>query len=157
MVSPADLRYLKAVLRAISACEAILLPDYSDTLDGPSWESYERIPAGGTPVASLAMMGRAAATVELGATLDPQKGAGEWLEERFGVPRARLALPIGIRQTDLFFEALSGIAGTALPARHEAETRAGSSTPTSTPTSTSSASGRWCTASRTWWSAWSPS
>ena len=57
----------------------------------------------------------------MGATLDPQKGAGELLAGRFGVPRVRLGLPIGIRQTDLFFEALSGIAGTALPAKHEAE------------------------------------
>jgi nitrogenase molybdenum-iron protein NifN len=38
IVSPADLRYLKAILRDFGV-EPILLSDYSDTLDGPTWAS----------------------------------------------------------------------------------------------------------------------
>ena len=49
IVSPADLRYLKAVFRDFGL-EPILLPDYSDTLDGPAWTEYQRIPPGGTPL-----------------------------------------------------------------------------------------------------------
>ena len=120
MVSPADLRYLKEVLDDFGL-PGVLLPDYSETLDGPSWETYERLPAGGTPVASLKSMGRAAATVELGATLDPKASAAQFLAERFSVPRISLGLPIGIRQSDLLFDALAEISGTAIPARHQAE------------------------------------
>ena len=43
--SPADLRYLKAIFRDFGL-EPILLPDYSDTLDGPAWTEYQRDPAG---------------------------------------------------------------------------------------------------------------
>ena len=39
MVSPADLRYLKEVL-ADFGLEATLLPDYSETLDGPQLDEY---------------------------------------------------------------------------------------------------------------------
>ena len=26
------------------------MPDYSDTMDGPAWTEYQRIPPGGTPI-----------------------------------------------------------------------------------------------------------
>ena len=50
IVSPADLRYLKSILRDFGV-EPIVLSDYSDTLDGPTWSEYQRIPQGGTPLA----------------------------------------------------------------------------------------------------------
>ena len=65
MVSPADLRYLKAVFRDFGL-EPILLPDYSDTLDGPAWSEYQRIPPGGTPIDAIRRMGCARATIEFG-------------------------------------------------------------------------------------------
>jgi nitrogenase molybdenum-iron protein NifN len=120
MVSPADLRYLKEVL-ADFGLPGILLPDYSDTLDGPSWDEYQRLPAGGTAVESLRAMGRAAATFEFGATLDPGATAAGRLEERFGVRRHGLGMPIGIRQSDAFFDLLAGCAGRPVPDKHLAE------------------------------------
>ena len=49
-VSPADIRYLKEVLGDFGV-PGIILPDISETLDGPAQLDYEKIPAGGTPLA----------------------------------------------------------------------------------------------------------
>ena len=88
IVSPADLRYLKGILCDFGV-EPIVLSDYSDTLDGPIWSEYKRIPEGGVPLETIRRMGRAQATIEFGSTADPRKTAGTLLKERFGVPRTR--------------------------------------------------------------------
>jgi len=120
IVSPADLRYLRGILRDFGV-EPILLSDYSDTLDGPTWAEYQRIPQGGTPLADIRRMGRALATIEFGSTADPAKTAGALLQERFGVPNYFLPQPVGVVQTDRFFAALTAITGRATPAEHGGE------------------------------------
>ena len=123
IVSPADLRYLKSILRDFGV-EPIVLSDYSDTLDGPTWSEYQRIPQGGTPLADIRRMGRALATIEFGSTTDPAKTAGALLQERFGVPNFSMPQAIGVVQTDRFFEALTTITGRPTPAEHVERTRA---------------------------------
>ena len=120
MISPADIRYLKELLHDFGI-EAAILPDYSDTLDGPAWNNYERIPPGGTPIGAIRRMSGARATIEFGSTWDRRQTAGALLEERFGVPRYELPLPIGATQTDRLVDLLSQLAGRSLPARHGAE------------------------------------
>jgi nitrogenase molybdenum-iron protein NifN len=120
MVSPADMRYLKSVL-ADFHLEGTLLPDYSDTLDGPSWREYERIPKGGTSIESIRRAGSARATIEFGSTFDGARSTGAFLLERFGVPHLSMPLPMGVTQTDRFFEALRDLTGKPMPAEHEAE------------------------------------
>jgi nitrogenase molybdenum-iron protein NifN len=120
MVSPADLRHLRDILAGFGL-RGILLPDYADPLDGPCWEGYVRLPAGGTPVEELRLLGRARATFEFGATLPATGTAAALLESRFGVPRQALGLPIGIRATDRFLERLAACAGRPVPARYQAE------------------------------------
>jgi nitrogenase molybdenum-iron protein NifN len=120
MVSPADLRYLKEVL-ADFGLDAILLPDYSETLDGPQLEEYENIPAGGTPVADLRSMGRARASIELGRTMADTGTAAASLQDKFGVPRRKLGWPMGVVETDRFFVALSELTGRPMPERHAQE------------------------------------
>jgi nitrogenase molybdenum-iron protein NifN len=120
MVSPADLRYLKEVL-ADFGLEAALLPDYSDTLDGPQLDEYQNIPSGGTPVASIRAMGRARMSLELGRTLPATGTAAASLESRFGVARRNLGWPVGVLETDRFFAALSELTGMPTPARHAQE------------------------------------
>ncbi len=117
-VSPADLRYFKEVL-ADFGLDGILVPDYSETLDGPSWEEYHRLPEGGTPVKRIAASSNSAATLQLGRAL--QGGGGDWLEETFATPCRRLGLPIGLRESDAFCEALSALGGRPWPARHALE------------------------------------
>lgn len=104
-VSPEDLRYLKEMMNDCEL-EYVLLPDYSETLDGPTWEQYQKIPAGGTSIVDIQSMGRSQATIEFGRTLNSAKTAGTLLRERFKVLRYQLGMPIGIHETDLFFELL---------------------------------------------------
>jgi nitrogenase molybdenum-iron protein NifN len=99
--------------------EPIVLPDYSSTLDGPIWSEYQRIPPGGTPIEAIRRMGSARATIEFGSTWDRSKTAGALIENRFGVPRYELPMPIGATQTDQLTELLSQLAGRPLPAAHE--------------------------------------
>lgn len=122
MVSPADLRYLKEILESFRI-PAVMLPDYSETLDGGPWKEYHRIPKGGTPLESVRKSGTAAASIEFSSVLDSGKSAAASLEDRFGVPRYRLGLPIGIRQSDEFYALLEKLSERPMPARYEDERR----------------------------------
>jgi len=114
MVSPADIRHLKELVRAFGL-EPTVLPDYSETLDGPALLEYENLPSGGTPVADIRAMGGAAATIELGRAITTQETAGTSLKSRFGVDLHRLGLPMGLRETDRLFAALKAISGRETP------------------------------------------
>jgi nitrogenase molybdenum-iron protein NifN len=120
MISPADIRGLKADFAAFGL-EAIFACDYSDTLDGGPWKEHRLLPEGGTPVASLALMKTAAASIEFGAEISNELSAAAYLEEAHGVPRRALSLPVGVKATDAFMDALVDIAGKSLPRALEAE------------------------------------
>lgn len=119
-VSPADIRYLKEVM-ADFGLRATVLPDTSETLDGPALEDYEKIPRGGTPLREVMSMGGARATIELGRALVGSSTAGTLLEARFGVPCFGLRMPIGLRETDRFFHVLEETAGVRTPEKHALE------------------------------------
>jgi nitrogenase molybdenum-iron protein NifN len=119
-VSPEDLRHLKEIC-ADFALPVTILPDYSDTLDGPTLEDYRDIPEGGTPLSQLRHMAGAPATIEFGRTLSPEKSAGGLLQARHGVRLFSIGLPIGLRETDAFFAALEEITGRPTPRRHALE------------------------------------
>jgi len=120
MVSAADIRYLKEVAADFSL-ELVLLPDYSDTLDGPALDQYHKIPEGGTPIAAIRSSASASATVEFGRTIAGKATAAALLHERFAVPSHRLGAPIGVRETDAFFEVLQQLSGRSTPAKHRQE------------------------------------
>ena len=121
MVSPADLRELKAIVASFGL-DPVMVPDYSDTLNGPLWTEYQRIPEGGTPVAALRRSGSAAASLECGLVLaGAGETAGTWLREHRDVPLHRLGLPIGIRQTDRFFDCLAAVSGRPVPEKYTAQ------------------------------------
>ena len=119
-VSPADIRYLKEILLDFSL-PGIILPDISETLDGPAQTDYEKLPPGGTPLADIVAMGRSRATLEFGRTLFGQATAGQVLADRFQVPLSHLGMPIGLRETDRFFQVLAELAGEPTPPRHDLE------------------------------------
>ncbi|CAA6694975.1 MULTISPECIES: nitrogenase component 1 [unclassified Lentimonas] len=117
MVSPEDLRYYNEILEDL-ALDGIMIPDYSDTLDGVSWGEYHRIPEGGTTLESLKLSGTAKASIECGSLLAKNKEtAGRYLEETHQVKNYALPLPVGIRATDAFIEALESLAGHSLSKR----------------------------------------
>jgi nitrogenase molybdenum-iron protein NifN len=113
MMSPADLRHLKSLFADLGQ-EVILLPDYSDTLDGPSWDSYLAMPPGGTSLKKIRIMGASKATVELGQAGN-EPSAGIYLETNYGVPNHRLSWPVGVRASDIFFKTLEKLCGRPLP------------------------------------------
>ncbi len=107
MVSPADLRHLRDFCAAWDT-EITLVPDYAETLDGPSWSDFVRMPEGGTTVEELRALDRAVAALEFGHSLAAAPAtAGTHLNKKFSVPLHRLGLPIGLRGTDAFCAALS--------------------------------------------------
>jgi nitrogenase molybdenum-iron protein NifN len=127
-VSPEDIRRLKEIV-ADFGISAMIFPDYSDTLDGVSWDSYRRIPEGGTSLDELRNSGCAMLSVELGYILNAGGGkgrirnavrqsAGEYLRDTFGVVRKSAGLPTGILETDRFFELLSAISGKPVPEKY---------------------------------------
>jgi len=109
-VSPEDIRELHEILTSFGV-PYTLLPDYSESLDGPSWETYQKLPEGGTPVADIRAMGEAMGTLYLGKAVSPERNAGSWLESERDVPLYPLNLPIGIEETDRFFFALERVTG----------------------------------------------
>ncbi|HEX9061435.1 MAG TPA: nitrogenase component 1, partial [Clostridia bacterium] len=112
--SPGDVRNIKAVLDMFGV-EYIILPDVSDTLDAPYKKDYKRIPEGGTPIAEIAKMAGAAATIEIGMTIDESISPGEILNRKFGVPLYRCPLPVGIESSDRFIKLISEVSGKPVP------------------------------------------
>lgn len=117
-ISAADIRYLKGVCKDFGV-ETTLIPDYSDTLDGPALDDYPLIPEGGTSLESIRNMGGAKASIELGWTL-PEKTGGKVLETKFKTPLHQLGAPFGIRATDTFFDLLEEVTETKLPEKYSA-------------------------------------
>lgn len=120
MVSPADLRHLREIMTDFGM-RFTILPDFSDPLDGPAWDDYHRIPFGGTPLKKISRLGRASAVIELGATITDALSAAKLVDEKFSTAAFRIGLPIGIRQTDAFFEVLKRISGRPIPHKYAGE------------------------------------
>jgi len=119
-LSPADLRHLKEIMADFNL-PATVLPDISETLDGPALDEYQLIPAGGTPIAEIRNMGGAAATIEFASTISDKESGGSYLEQNYGVNNHRLTMPIGITATDRFFSLLESLSGQANPAKYVGE------------------------------------
>jgi nitrogenase molybdenum-iron protein NifN len=118
MVSAEDLRCLKEILAAFNL-EYTLLPDYSETMDGGTWEKPEKLQPGGTPIADIRMTGCSLASIEFGRTLEHRDTAGSVLSEKFGVPRHVIGLPVGMRETDRLFALLEMLSGQPAPDNYQ--------------------------------------
>ncbi len=116
-LSAADLRYLKELLSDFGL-SAIVLPDFSETLDGEALNEYPLIPEGGTPISQIQAMGQSRSTIECGHTL-PDTTAGSRLKDLFEVPLNHTGVPIGIRETDAFMDLLCKAAGTEIPEKYQ--------------------------------------
>ncbi|MDR1933104.1 MAG: nitrogenase [Spirochaetales bacterium] len=114
LLSAEDLRELHAILKSFAA-PYTLLPDYSESLDGPSWAGYQKLPAGGTKADDIRSMKDAAGTLYLGFSSSPERDAGQWLASRFGVPLTHMDFPLGIENCDVFFESLSRLCEKPVP------------------------------------------
>jgi len=120
MVSAADLRHLKEIVTDFGL-NAMVLPDYSETMDGTTWERPEKLQPGGTSVTDIAVAGQSQASIEFGRILECQCTAGHLLKERFCVPRHVLGLPIGIQESDRLFTLLEDLTGRPTPSKYQGQ------------------------------------
>lgn len=116
-LSPSDLRHIKEILEDFGL-KYVMLPDYSETLDSGIWSEYLKIPEGGTSIEAIASMGGSAASIEFTRTAVDEESAGSLLFEDFKVPHLKMGIPLGIKQTDLFFEALEKLSGRPTPSKY---------------------------------------
>ncbi len=116
-VSSADFRYLREVLDDFGL-NATMLPDLSETMDGPALLEYEKIQAGGTPLVAIKTMGRSRATIEFGRTLKDTRTGGLILKEKHDVDNFQIGMPIGIEETDRFFSLLEKLSGRTVPEKY---------------------------------------
>ena len=125
-VSTQDLRNLKKLMDDFGLAYR-MIPDYSETLDNPTWKEYTRIPAGGVSVNEIASSGTATASIEFGTILGQglltgnmdknakAPSAGKYLEDTFSVKNHRMRMPVGIKATDQFIDILKKYAGVEVP------------------------------------------
>lgn len=112
-VEPADMRELKRLAAELGAA-ITMFPDTSEVLDCGLDRSHAMFPNGGTTVAQLRGLGKAAATLALGSAASGPAAAE--LENRCKVASEILDLPLGLRATDAFIDRLRQLAGVAVPA-----------------------------------------
>ncbi len=119
-VSPADIRYLKETISDFGI-SATILPDISTTLDAVAADHYEKLASGGVPLSEIREMGSSPASLEFGRTLNKTRTAGGLLENDYNVPCFSLGTPVGLRETDRFFETLSRVSQSPIPGKHDME------------------------------------
>ncbi len=120
-VSSADYRLLKEIMDDFGL-DYTMLPDLSETMDGPALLEYEKIPAGGTPLQKIKnMAGNGAVTASFGRTVQDKHSGGVYLEKEFGVKNKKLGIPIGIEESDHFFATLSELSGRDIPEKYQGE------------------------------------
>ncbi|MDD5388386.1 MAG: nitrogenase iron-molybdenum cofactor biosynthesis protein NifN [Gallionellaceae bacterium] len=116
MLTPGDLEHIKELIEMFGL-RPVVLPDLSDSLDGHLTEQESSpVTVGGTPVAEIATLGEAAATLVIGASLNP---AADLLNKRTGVPDTRFDTLMGLEAVDAFIVALAQISGQPVPEKIE--------------------------------------
>lgn len=120
MISPSDIRYLHDCARAFHL-RYVLLPDYSETLGGGSWDDYMRIPAGGTPIRQIRKLGNASAFVNFSCCVPGERLPGASLKRQYGTRQVSSAMPIGVEATDRLFQFFGEMAGMSVPRRFKTE------------------------------------
>jgi nitrogenase molybdenum-iron protein NifN len=121
-LSPADLRYLKEIVSDF-CLPYIMLPDYTDSLEGGLPGTAAAIPASGTPLTGIMSMGKASASIEMGRSLYNAQTAGKLLRERDGVSCQRIGTPVGIAETDRLFKVLGKLSQRPVPRKYQLERR----------------------------------
>lgn len=128
-ISTEDLRLLKEITSDFGI-ESVLLPDYSESLDNPVWDTYQRIPEGGTSIADIKKCGLAKASIEFGTILNQGSLSGriknkklsttgaQFLKNKMDVPLLNMPLPVGVTQTDVFLGELEKISGKDIPEKY---------------------------------------
>ncbi len=111
-VEPSDMREMKRILK-IMKVPFVMLPDTSDVLDTPMTGEFKMYPKGGTTIPEMVSMGDSMATVGLGEWAS--KDACIQLENQCKVPFSVVRIPIGVKATDTFIQAVAHAAKVSIP------------------------------------------
>jgi len=111
-VEPSDMKELKRIM-GVMKVNNVLLPDTSDVLDTPMTGKYAMYPKGGTTIPEMVSMGDSLHTLALGEWAT--RKAAISLDNSCKVAFTQEDLPIGIKATDRFIQALSKVAGVSVP------------------------------------------
>lgn len=111
-MEPSDMREVKRMMAAMGI-DNVLLPDTSDVLDTPMTGEFKMYPKGGTTIPEMVSMGDSMATVGLGEW--GSKDATIHLENRCKVPFQIVRVPIGVKATDRFVQAVANAAKVSIP------------------------------------------
>lgn len=103
-VEPSDMRELKRIAQLMDV-KSVLLPDTSDVLDTPMTGNYQMYPKGGTTIEEMASMGDSIKSIAMGEWC--ARPAAIMLDNQCKVPFDLVNIPIGLRATDRFIQALS--------------------------------------------------
>jgi nitrogenase molybdenum-iron protein alpha/beta subunit/MoaA/NifB/PqqE/SkfB family radical SAM enzyme len=112
LISPADTRWLKNFLTEMGV-DYTIMPDLSDNLDGATEKNYNRLKTEGTPISEISAMAGAKLTIEFSEFTDERNSTAEYLKEAYGVPYAKLPLPVGVRGMDKLIKVLTEAGGVA--------------------------------------------
>jgi len=117
-VEPSDMRELKRISNVMKV-KSVLLPDTSDVLDTPMTGSYNMYPKGGTTIAEMVSMGDSMSTIAMGEW--GAKKAAIALENKTKVPFEVTDIPVGLRATDRYIQALAKAGKVSVPEEITAE------------------------------------
>jgi nitrogenase molybdenum-iron protein beta chain len=111
-VEPSDMEEIKRIAKIMDV-PAVVFPDTSNVLNGPQTGKYEMFPKGGVTIDQLKSTGDSMGTLGLGTLASGP--AAHALDTKCKVPCQVLDLPIGIKATDRFVDALRSMAGVNVP------------------------------------------
>jgi len=111
-VEPSDMHEIKRIARELGV-PIVMFPDTENVLNGPQTGKFEMFPKGGVTIDELISAGSSQGTIALGGLASGP--AARALDSKCKVPCEILDLPIGIKATDRFVDALRKMAGVNVP------------------------------------------
>lgn len=111
-VEPSDMRELKRIA-GLMKLKTVLLPDTSEVLDTPMDATFKMYPKGGTTREEIISMGNSIKTVAMGEWATQK--AAIMLDNKCKVPFTITDIPIGLKATDRFIQALSAAGKVSIP------------------------------------------
>jgi len=111
-VEPSDMREIKR-MAALLKIKSVLLPDTSDVLDTPMTGKYQMYPKGGTTIPDMVSMGDSMKTIGMGELATRQ--AAVMLDNKCKVPFEITDIPVGLRATDRFIQAVAKAGKVSIP------------------------------------------
>lgn len=116
-LTPADFTELRDIIESFGL-KPIMLPDLS-ALDG-SRQGFSALAIGGTKLDEIRSMGSSEFTIAIGKGME---SAAMILKERFGIEYRVFEGISGLKDTDMFMEALSMLSGKQVPAKYGRQRR----------------------------------